>query len=564
MNNAKPLFLPQRLLIGAGTFAGISAALLPVSWQWGSSWEPFSVHLEALLDAAIGKLLGNPVAWSDYASYLTETGQWLDFAAHMGLPAAVATVGAMALPWYIFREPSGLQQDHLEGPILLTGRAAKRHARSQLCKELKKSRKLGISLHDSVQLPLAREIGNIFAYGMQGSGKSVIIKPLLAQIIERGDRVLVYDQKGEYTSLFFDEQHAVLLNPTDARSTPWNIADDATNEELAELIASRVIPEGKEAYWAQGARLIFAGVIVILNNQRRKNRWGWPELARMLSLPEAELKPLLARYYPRAARYIEQESKTTMGFLTTLVSHLSWVFSVAKAWPNSRNGFSIRRWLYEEDHPRTVIIPSDSRYSAISGPLCNALLSLMTSHVLALPDDSDRRIWAVLDELGNLPRAESLAQWLSLGRSKGARCIAGTQAVSQLYDNHLYGEQGAKTLLSMFATRICLRSIDESADRASEAFGKRHVERPVTSVDANGQQSTTYQLFEAPVVSASQIAQLPDPDQQGVQGFLFIAGWNSVYQLCWPYPALEDKAPPHISASWIDGKSISLRKGMPS
>jgi len=560
MNNPKPFFLPQRLFIGGATFASINALLLPSTWQFGSNWEPFPEHLHDLIDAISGQFINNPAPWNEYKFFLTESQQWTDFILHIGLPLTAATVGAIVTQWLVLREPTGLQQKQIEGSMHLDGLSAKRHAKKQLKKNLSKGLKKSLYLHKNIQIPIDREIDNLFISGIQGSGKSVIIKPYIKQIIAREDRILIYDQKQEYTELFFDQNKSILLNPTDSRSTPWDIASDVTTDELAELIAISWIQESREAFWSQGARLILIGIFVILNHLRRKSHWGWADLTKYLTLQSSELKKLLEVHYPRAAIYIEENSKTTQGFMTTLTSSLSWVFSVAKAWPDSKDGFSIKRWVHEDNQKTTVIIPNDSLYRAISGPLCNALISLMTSHVLALPDDNSRRLWLALDELGNLPRSESLTSWLSLGRSKGARTIAGTQAISILYDPELYGEHKATTILSMFGTRICLRTVDEAAIRASNFFGKQYVERPSSSVDELSRQGTNYQIFEVPLISPNQISQLPTPNNNGVTGFLSVSGHNAVYELTWKYPKIPCIAPPHVPAEWTKEKQ-HLKRG---
>src|SRR5690606_17958141 len=146
-----------------------------------------------------------------------------------------------------------------------------------------------------------------------------------------------------------------------------------------------------------------------------------------------ELKQLLAGCHPSASKLIEEESKTTQGFMTVLATQVGWMETLARAWPSSHeSSFSISEWIAGTTSIDSVIIANDPRYSAISGPLCNAFVSLATRQLLAMPDCDERRIWFCLDELGNLPKCPSLLKLLTLGRSKGARTIAGVQSVSQL------------------------------------------------------------------------------------------------------------------------------------
>ena len=57
--------------------------------------------------------------------------------------------------------------------------------------------------------------------GTTGSGKTVLISELVAQIRDKGERCVVYDKMGSYTRSFFDPARDVLLNPLDARAPRW-------------------------------------------------------------------------------------------------------------------------------------------------------------------------------------------------------------------------------------------------------------------------------------------------------------------------------------------------------
>jgi hypothetical protein len=542
------------LLIGLTAFVGLSVWLIPATWQWGTAdWGSFSLHAPVLRYVAWELFLHNPAPWLTYWQWITQYDLQTAWALHLAIPLLGAAVAAITLA-HRFYVPGGRDvAKHIDGPQLFSGRRARRHARAACRRELTGNAIAGVALHPHVPLPIQRELGNLLVIGQQGSGKSVVLKPLIHQIITRGDRVLIYDEKREYTPLFFKQKSTALLSPPDARSMNWDIANDATTPELARLIADQLIHiSEQDSFWSDGARLILTGCICILN-ARQPRRWGWPDLRDTLVLPEAELLAGFIAHYPRAARLVKEQSKTTDGFLMTIAARLDWIDTLATAWPDRRQQpFSIRRWLTDETAPKVIIVPNDPRYAAVSGPLCNALLSLMTAHSLALPDSDSRRIWFALDELGNLPTCSALLKWLPLGRSKGARTLAGFQSLSQLKE--LYGEHGAETLLSLFATVIALRcgAVGGSAQAAAEAFGKRIVERPVVTLGHDGKRSTTYQRSDPePVIRPDDLVQLPQANKRGVQGFLSVAGWQAVYRLVWPYPKLPQVAAPYLPAAWL-------------
>jgi type IV secretory pathway TraG/TraD family ATPase VirD4 len=265
---------------------------------------------------------------------------------------------------------------------------------------------------------------------------------------------------------------------------------------------------------------------------------------------DEKLKSIFTDYYPVAAKLIEEQSKTTQGFMTVLITKLWWVGVLATAWPDCKDGFSISNWVNNEKSHKVIIIPSDPLYIAISSPLCNALFSIASQYILALQDSDTRRILFALDELGNLPKSESIERWLTTGRSKGIRTIAGIQSISQLHS--IYGEHKTETILSLFSSVICLKvgSSGRSAQKASESFGNKIIKREVVSIDMAGNRSTTIQQVEEAVVRREQIIHLPQV-RSGVQGFLSINGWDAVYQLTWPFPNISKIAEEYVAATWL-------------
>lgn len=552
INTQRYQLWPQIIVLNIILSVVFSCLLVPVTWQWLTDWPAFDQHLPVLFVALKRLVIAESQEWLAYREYLEASGYMNDFWLHLLLPVILSSICSIYISFKLLYIPGGRDPEiHIKGPVLLKEKNSHYHARNNYEKEVNSDPiGSGIHIHPSVWLTMRRELGNFFIHGQQGSGKGVVLKPIIKEIVERGDRILIYDEKREYTALFLNNA-AVLISPTDERGICWDIGVDVTNNEQALLISECLIPSTSEdEFWVKGSRLIFAGIIIYL--MKTHSSWGWEDISMMIDKTDIELKEVLSIYYPPAAKLIEEQSKTTQGFLTIIVTQLSWIITLAKAWPNSdKKGFSITEWVKNKNSAKIIIIPSDPLYSAISGPLCNALLSLITNHVLALPDSNERRIWFALDELGNLPKCESLEKWLSLGRSKGARTIAGTQSISQIYS--LYGEQQTETILSLFSNVICLRLgiSGSSSKKASDSFGKKTIERAVCTVDQKGNKSTTIQQFEEPIVHPEQIIHLPQANKSGVKGFLCVNGWNAVYQLLWPMPDIKKCADEYVPADWL-------------
>jgi type IV secretory pathway TraG/TraD family ATPase VirD4 len=544
------------LLIASLTFFFGSSMLLYHTWHIGSPWGHFSVHMpdfgEALIDLVLYRSLDS---WRDYWQLVTERNLQYHFAAHTMLPLFTASYMAFRAARFVYIPGGRDGLRHICGARLYCYKTAHQHAKQQLKKEQQARKQLGLNLHPDIQIPRNRESGNICVVGAQGTGKTVYISPLIHQVIQRGERAFIYDEKREFTALFYHVESCLLIAPWDERSQAWNIQADANSAPRAQLIAERLIPDSNDPLWSNGARMILAGMIEILNHTQ--STWGWAELAKVLSEDEETLNNQLTQYYPRAARFIAKDSKTTQSFFAQLIGSLGWIFTLAQAWPRAyENGFSMTEWVnqVETDKP-VILVQADKRYKDIGAPIANALIAIMTANLLSQTNSSQRELWLFLDELANLPRNDSLMEWMSLGRSKGARIVAGTQSISQL--KQLYTDHGADTLLNMFTVFASMRvgGAGETASYTAKAFGEREVERPSNAPEGQGKASVNWQHETLALVTPSDIVQLPQANNKGVEGFLLIPGWKAVYRLRWPYPTLSTQAPEHCPATWLSSDS---------
>jgi type IV secretory pathway TraG/TraD family ATPase VirD4 len=242
---------------------------------------------------------------------------------------------------------------------------------------------------------------------------------------------------------------------------------------------------------------------------------------------------------------VQENSKTTQGFFVTLISQLKWLKQLRKLWrPGAKHQFSIKQWFADGDMPKTLIVAHDEANESLSAPLCNALFSLMVSHVLTMPDSDTRRIWFALDELSSL-KTPSLEKWLRLTRSKGGRSIAGLQALSQL--RSVYDRDTAETILALFGNVIALRmgASGDAAEYAAKSFGERQVERRITTYTENGQRSTSCQYLTEPLVRNDDLVNLKH-SWRGVSAYMMIGSQDAVYNLRFPFPKLPVIAEPFV------------------
>lgn len=437
---------------------------------------------------------------------------------------------SFGLVWYFrirnFERPL---YKHLEGPNLFSYGVATKH----FAKTLKNAGCKGLYLHPSIQLPTIYELPNFLIWGMQGSGKSNLIKYLVDQLIKRKEQLVLYDIKGEYTEIFLNAQ-AILFSPKDKRSVYWDLSLDITDYGLAEMFAESVISSTstKESFWVDSARLVLKGVVSGLIQQ--KQQWSWPELAEKLFTCDTELSAYLTKYSPEAATLIISGDKTTASIRSMIATQLSWISSIKNNEVIAGSGFSINEWLQQEDQ-KTLIVQGDLNSPIMSKALVTALISVLTNYVLSRSDDQANSIWLVVDELATINKTNSFEQWLELGRSRGCRTVAGIQMLSQL--NSIYGKDDANTILGLFGNIVTFRlgSNGEAKDVASNAFGRRRIEYRTESVNSQGERSYSLPQEYIPVVPPEDIVSLPQPSlKKGVEGYLQIGGVKAAYRLNWP------------------------------
>lgn len=338
------------------------------------------------------------------------------------------------------------------GIKLLKSNRVKKHASSAL----KKSRqKVELLLHPDVPLSDKVLTGNVFVTGMQGSGKSTIIKSLLLQLAATKHRLFIFDLKHEYDG-FVDQRNSTILNvERTSKKLVWDICHDVTELSDAASISEALIEdeEGENQFFTDAAREIIKGVLLSL--MKSTARWGWGDISSRLFASREQLHTMLSYSYPPAAMLVEDDNKTTQSIRAVISTKVGWISSMADSYEKEYETFSIKRWVEgEPSQSRQIIYQPFIKEFSKSKALCNAITSLISANLLTTADQEEIKTFLILDELGSLSKLKFLERFLSLSRSKGGRTIAGTQSLSQL--STVYGEASTTTLLSLFKTHVVL------------------------------------------------------------------------------------------------------------
>lgn len=392
----------------------------------------------------------------------------------------------------------------------------------------------GINIWQDVNLPKDRENQHILVMGSSGAGKTQIINSILKQILKRGDKVILWDVKGIYLQSFLEDEKVKLLAPWDARSTQWSLGKDILRYSDCHQIASILIPKNPketQPYFTNASRQILEAILIKLS--AGGNSWGWGALWEMIAMGKdplaAELKQ--SKDGSVAANYLYGDSKAAQDVYSSLIVASQYIKWLAKAWP--KDGISLRQWVTDNDkNNRILILGGLPNFRELASANATTAIQIMMNEILSLPDNHNRRIWLIVDELTTLSATESLLEGFLMGRSKGLCVVAGIQDIGRV--EFLYGRELTKSISNAFSTAIFLRCSDEETSRwVSDAIGVHEVS------------SEKGQSRYVPAMLPTEIANL-----ENLHGVLRMSG-VPIATLAWQYCEMPQKASVFKEADWL-------------
>ena len=341
-----------------------------------------------------------------------------------------------------------------------------------------------------VPYPRRAETQHTIVSGTTGSGKTVLISDLVAQIRERGERCVVYDKMGSYTRAFYDPRRDTLLNPLDARSPRWSPFLEARSPRDFDTMAAALIPQQKDTvdpFWVTAARQLFAnGAGVLRERGVTENR------VLVEHLLKTDLTKLAEAMEGTVAQSIvdPDNPKTALSVRAMLTANIG----ALEYLPDTGEPFSIREWISNDGHACggqaqdgrdrgatarkgggfLFLTSRGDQHASLRG-LISTWLEIAVNAMLSLEQDDERRIWVVLDELPTLHQVPSLQPGLAESRQFGGCFVLGIQVISALRD--LYGRNGAETISGLCGTRVVLAAPDrDTAQWSAESLGRAEVE----------------------------------------------------------------------------------------
>ncbi|MDW7644082.1 MAG: type IV secretion system DNA-binding domain-containing protein [Desulfuromonadales bacterium] len=528
------------------TFAALGLALGAYAAAWAISnlpifaqngWRPV-----AILKSALG-LAGVDLFGSARSFKIIYTRFPMPYCYSPQATASVGVLGATLagwIGWWLTTPQPAVE--HLAGRQLEEEETAVEALKKEMKKEIGKG-EAGIEIFPGVPISLDRETKHIFAVGGSGAGKTTFIFPITRAAAARGDRLLIYDNKGEWTQRF----DGVILAPWDKRCAAWKISEDLQNIADARNFAQALIKDSSDPMWANAARAILTAVLVYLIKER--DQWDLQDVLREIAKGYKHLRSIIHKYTPEASGLVESEeiTKTSQSFLIVLSSYMSTVSDLAAAW-NKKPAISIRKWLltdkkHKNPKHRIIILQGNERYKQLEQSYIQAIMSVVGATVSSptMTESRTRRIWFVFDEIIQVGKVPTLTKMLEVGRSKGVRMIIGSQNISQIRE--VYGEHTAENWTSNIGTYFLGRALAvETAEFLAKLCGKQKTRKYVASYSGGGVGGSTgdsrqdsWQEQDEYIVRPDEFSTLGNRQKQKAVEGLLLTGGQTVYKLLWPW-----------------------------
>ncbi len=394
-----------------------------------------------------------------------------------GAQAGLGIIAAF-LAWFWYRGVQLGRRRRIRGAELVSAAELRRRvqpAHLRALGALPGSRRLRPYRIAGIPYPERTETQHTIVSGTTGSGKTVLISDLVAQIRSRGERCVVYDKMGSYTRTFFDADRDVLLNPLDARAPRWSPFLEARNPRDFDMMAAALIPQQKDTvdpFWVTAARQLFSnGAGVFWKKGVTENK------VLVDHLLKTDLTALAEAMEGTVAQSIvdPDNPKTALSVRAMLTANLS----ALEFLPDTGKPFSIRDWIGREDGARDTgsflfLTSRGDQHASLRG-LISTWLEIAVNALLSLGQEHERRIWVILDELPTLHQVPSLQPGLAESRQFGGCFVLGVQVASALRD--LYGRNGAETISGLCGTRVVLAAPDrDTAQWSADSLGRSEVE----------------------------------------------------------------------------------------
>lgn len=332
----------------------------------------------------------------------------------------------------------------------------------------------------SIPVPRSAECRHFLILGRSGTGKTRLIYSFLEKLRKRKDAVvIIYDFKGDYVSSFFEsEKGDLLFNPLDVRTLHWCPLSEVSSISDIDSIATSLIPPSRsdDRFWVDGARDVFASLAYITFTRFGASN---EELFNLTSLNEKETLEVVTQavsegieYAKKAVGYLEQGQQKGARVAGDVLATMRQYTNCFYYTRHLNAEFSISEFLNSSEYVgRFLFLVGFPKLRDTLRPLFSLFVDLFIKAVLSLSENTERRIFLILDEFATLQRLTSIVQGLEQGRSKGMGIVIALQDINQL--RRIYSDDTANSIVNNCSTIISFALNDpQSQEYMSKLFGE--------------------------------------------------------------------------------------------
>lgn len=338
---------------------------------------------------------------------------------------------------------------HLRGPRMVSQGALRSRT---------KSGKYQLRFMDT-PVPKEVESTHFFVGGSTGTGKSQCIGGYIESVQERGNRSICVDPDGGFMRHFY-QPGDVILNPFDARGQGWSLFNEIRSSFDCEQYAISMIPRSpstEQEAWNSMARTIASETLHVLiangeNTTSRLVHW-------LASASNQNLQALLKGTPAEGCFHGAEETLASIRtVLTQYVTPHKYL---------SQGSFSYRDYI-ENSKGNIWVTWRQDMLQALK-PLISCWTDVICASILSMPDDRERGLHLVVDELDSLEKLNYIVDAATKGRKKGLDLLAGIQSLAQM--RRTYGDDDALTLRNSFRS-VALFGVSEMDTYTAEEFSK--------------------------------------------------------------------------------------------
>lgn len=374
--------------------------------------------------------------------------------------------GLLVFLFFIFKGARLKQPDFIRGREVVSFRMLK----TMIQKENRKKDYDAYTLA-GIPYPFQGETHHTMIGGSTGSGKTVLISELIAQIRNRRDKAIIYDITGVFTERFYNPEIDIILNPFDSRARGWSLLEEVEDIMEFDTIAEALIGQDRgvdNPFWPNGARTIISE---LCKKYYAGGNLSTKHLVQALfTLSIKDLNELL-KGTPAYAMTNPINKETTISLLSTLFTYIRCLQYVKE----TKKNFSIRKWMADKKTKGCIFLTTRSNIHSSLAPLISVKMNIAVNSLMSLPKDDSHKTWFIFDELASLNYLPSLERGLTVTRNFGGCFVIAFQTISQLLER--YGRNNTNTISANCNNKVILKSGDpETARWCSDLLGAQEVD----------------------------------------------------------------------------------------